>query len=308
MAVALQRPVDHHVQRRLGLCDPAHAVGQARRPQPVLPQPMSVAAATQDLRVVNAQVFDDDLAVPTRAVHRLDLAHPVPALAGQIDDECGVATPRALGDIQFGLGDQDRELGAVGTRDEPLVTVDDPFVAVGHSARANERRVRTGDLGLGHREARRRHAFAQRPEVLLFLLVGGPVHQRMHVAFVGRLTVQHPWPDACLGRLGLHHGQRHVAQAHAAPLFRHVRQPQSGVLGLAAQPDQFAHVGAIAVGLHLVAMPERLDGGLDDVIDEGLDPVADRFVLRRKSEVDGHDVPPAQMTKFDLKRSHQMVA
>ena len=90
MGVPVQGAVDHHVERRLGLGDPTHAVGQAGRPEPVLPEAVPVAPAAQDLRVVDPEVLDDDLGVAGRAVHRLDLAHVVPALGREIDEERGV--------------------------------------------------------------------------------------------------------------------------------------------------------------------------------------------------------------------------
>ena len=81
------------------------------------------------------------------------------------------------------------KLRAVRAADEPLVAVDDPLVAVGVGPRLDERRVGSRDLGLGHREARAGDAVAQRLQVLLLLLVGAPVQQRVHVALVGRLRV-----------------------------------------------------------------------------------------------------------------------
>ena len=49
-------------------------------------------------------------------------------------------------------------------------------------------------------------------------------------------------PSAGLGRLGLHHGQLDVAEPHAAPLLGHVGQPDAGLVGLLAQPDDLADV------------------------------------------------------------------
>ena len=94
---------------------------------------------------------------------------------------------------------------------------------------------------------------AQRPEVLLLLLVGRPVQQGVHVALVGRLAVEHERAVAGLGRLGLHHGELDVAEAHAAPLLGHVRQPQPLVLRLLAQVDQRVDVGGAIARLEALA-------------------------------------------------------
>ena len=42
-AVAVERAVDHHVERRLGLRDPAHAVRQPGRAEPVLAEQVALA-------------------------------------------------------------------------------------------------------------------------------------------------------------------------------------------------------------------------------------------------------------------------
>ncbi len=221
-----------------------------------------------------------------RAVHRLDLAHLGPALGGEVDDERRVGRLRQVG-IVLGAGDEDGEVGPVGVGDEPLVPVDDPLVAVLVGVGLDQRRVGAGDLGLGHREARPRRALAQRPEVLLLLLVGAPVQQRVHVALVGRLAVEHPRAVGRLGRLGLHHRQLDVAEAHAAPLRRHVRQPEAGLLGLLAHLDQGSDVG-LAVGLLEAFVVDLLLRRLDDALDERRVPAADLLELGRKAEVDGH--------------------
>ena len=54
MAEPVQRPVHHHVQRRLGLGDPPHAVGEAGRTEAVLAQQVPLASATQHLVLVQA--------------------------------------------------------------------------------------------------------------------------------------------------------------------------------------------------------------------------------------------------------------
>ena len=99
--------------------------------------------------------------------------------------------------VVLGAGDEDGELARRAPRDEPLVAVDDPLVAVRYARVWMSVGSEPGDLGLGHGEARAEplpsHSGSQ---VLLLLLVGAPVQQRVHVALVGRLAVEHERPDA----------------------------------------------------------------------------------------------------------------
>ena len=64
--------------------------------------------------------------------------------------------------------DEDRELRSLGVGDEPLVTVDHPFVAVLNRRGLDQRRVAAGNLGFGHRETAHRRAFAQRARYFSF--------------------------------------------------------------------------------------------------------------------------------------------
>ena len=74
-----------------------------------------------------------------------------------------------------------------------------------------------------------------------------------------------------------------MPETHAAPLFRHVRQPETPlVCGLAHLDDAFDEALAIVF----------VDALLDwthDCVDEGARLVPDLFELRREAEIDGHD-------------------
>ena len=240
---------------------------------------------------MDPEIVDHDLGVPGRSVHRLDLADLVPAVGGQVDEERGVRRLRHLG-IVLGAGDEDREVRPVGVGDEPLVPVEHPLLAVLVALGLDQRRIGPGHLGLGHREARPRRARAQRAEVLLLLLVRAPVEERVHVALVGRLAVEHPRAVVRLRRLGLHHRQLDVAEPHAAPLRRHVREPQPGLLRLLAHPEQRAVV-RLAVGLLEVLGLDPLLRRLDHVVDERPHPGPQLLQLRREAEVD-HDAAPVR--------------
>ena len=200
-------------------------MGQAGRPQPVLPEHVTLAPPTEHLALVDPEILDQDLAVTGAPVHRLDLADLGPPVGGEIDDEGGVGRLWEVG-VVLGPGDEDREVGPVGVGNEPLVTVEHPLLAVLVPLGLDQRRVGTGHLRLGHREARPHPSLTQWLEVLLLLLVGGPVEQRVHVALVRGLTVEDPRAVVGLGRLGLHHRQFHMAEAHPAPFLGHVGEPE----------------------------------------------------------------------------------
>src|SRR6266545_693478 len=78
------------------------------------------SALAEHIGARDAQVLDDDLGVAGGAVHGLDLAHALPALRRDVDDEPGVGRLRPLR-IVLGAGDENGEVGAAGVGDEPLV-------------------------------------------------------------------------------------------------------------------------------------------------------------------------------------------
>ncbi len=84
------------------------------------------------------------------------------------------------------------------------------------------------------------------------------------------------------GRLGLHHGELHVAETHAAPLLGHVRTPQSASLCFFAHLDDRVDQ-ALAVVFD-DAFFERTDDRVDEVAGLG----SDRLEFGREGEVDGH--------------------
>ena len=190
--------------------------------------------------------------------------------------------------VVLGAADEDGEVGPVGLRDEPLAAVDHPLVAVGVRTGLYQRGIGAGDLGLGHGEARSGRTGAQRPEVSLGLLWRRPVQQRVHVALVGRLAVEHPRPVVGLGRLGLNHGQLDVPEAHPAPLRGHVGQPQPGRSGLFAQADQGRDALGAGETLAAVASLDPVGHRSDDLLHEGAYPPPQLLHLGRQREIDGH--------------------
>jgi hypothetical protein len=278
---ALRRPVHHHVERRLGLAEPAHAVGETRRTEARLAEQVALTAAAEHAVGGNTQVADADLAVVVSAGHRLDVAHQLPARRRKVDQERAV---RRLGDLGLVLGtrDRDREAGAAHPRDEPLVPVDHPHLTLEHGAGLDQRRVGARDLGFGHREARVHPPLAQRTQVGFLLLVGRPVEQRVHVALVGCLGVEREGTEARLRRLGGHGRHRDVAEAHAPVLRGHLGQPQPPLVGGLAHPEDPGEqrVAVLLVDLLLRRSHHRVDE-LAHAQTQGLE-------LGGKAEIDRH--------------------
>ncbi len=286
VAVALQGAAHGHVEGGLTLGDPAHAVRQARRAEAVLAESVTLALATQQVGVGDAQVADDDLAMVVAARHGVDVTDHLPPIARQIDDERRVRRLRQVG-IVLGARHHDGERRPAGAGDEPLVAVDDPLVSVAHGQGADQRRIAPGNLWLGHGEARSDPPLAQRTQITLLLLGRSPVLQGVLVAFVGRLGVEDERADAHLGRLGTDGRHRRRAEAHAAPLGGHVRQPQAPlVAGHGAQPDDGrAHRPAVVL---IGRVPRRAD----DLIHQPADAQADLVHLRREREIDHRRTVP----------------
>ena len=109
VGVALEGAVHQHLERDLGVADPAHAVREARRAEAVLAEQVALAAAAEHAVVGDAEVGDADLAVVALAGHRVDVADDLPALGGQVDEEGGVARLRRVG-VGVGAGDEDGEV------------------------------------------------------------------------------------------------------------------------------------------------------------------------------------------------------
>ena len=144
-----------------------------------------------DFEISFPKNFDEDFAVSRAAVHCFDLTNFVPPDMRQVDDERGVCGLRYIG-VLFGSCDQDREVRAVCVGDEPFMAVDHPLIAILVSTGLNQRWIRTGDVWFSHGETRGCSPFAEGFQIFVELFLSAPVQKRVLVAFIWRLTVQHP--------------------------------------------------------------------------------------------------------------------
>ena len=171
--------------------------------------------------------------------------------------------------LGVGDGHHEEEAGVAGVGGEPLLAVDDPFVAVADGRGAEERRVGAG-VGLGHRVAGRDRPVEERLEVLGLLLVGAEVGQDLGVARVRRLAAEHrrcpPRPPQQL----VEQRQLHLPVALPAHLRFQVGGPQALLPHLLLQRPH--HRQGPLVGL-VVGCAQHIVERLDILPQESVDPV-----------------------------------
>ena len=191
----MSMPLAHHLQRRLGHADGAHAVVDAARAETALRDLEAAAFAQQDVLDRHANVVEHDLGVAEgRVVHaeQLHVAHD--GHAGRVlrhQDHRLLFV--AVGVVGVGLAHEHEDFAALvhGAGDVPLAAVDDVFVAFAADAAADVGGVARGDLGLGHRERGTDFAREQRLQPALLLGLGAVARQHFHVAGVGCGAVEY---------------------------------------------------------------------------------------------------------------------
>jgi len=123
----------------------------------------------------------------------------------------------------------------VGARREPLVRIDDPFVAVAHGAAEQTGRVGAGHLGLGHPEERARIARHERCEEALLLLRRAEHVEDLAVAGIRGLAPEDELRVHAAADLLVQVGVLEEAAPRAAGLGRQVRRPKACILRLLPQ-------------------------------------------------------------------------
>ena len=127
----------------------------------------------------------------------------------------------------------------------------------------------------------------------------------MHVPFIGRLTVEHPRSVVGLRGLGLDHREFDVPEAHAAPLRRHVGEPEAGGPRLVPHLEEGVQV---LRALDLVGVADLRLAGSDDLLDEVADPEAQLLELGTEGEVDGHGGQPPPIREWARAKSPSVMA
>jgi hypothetical protein len=115
------------------------------------------------------------------------------------------------------------------------VPFDDVSIAVAHRAATQPRRVRSGDLRLGHREAGADLALEQRPQPALLLLRRAELRQDLHVARVRCGAVEHDRRDLAAAHDLAKRRVLEVREARAVLLVRQEQVPQAQRLRLALE-------------------------------------------------------------------------
>src|SRR5262249_30545964 len=152
----------------LGEPKPAHAVRETGGAEPDLGDAQAVAGRHQDVLVRNLEALEREFAVAAVLLraHDRDAPHDLPAGLISVKQEGGEAATRIVG----GARDEDEMIGDAGAGDEPLVTADDPAIALALGAGADHARIRAAaGRRLGHGEGRAHLALDDRPQPLLLL-------------------------------------------------------------------------------------------------------------------------------------------
>src|SRR3984893_1899741 len=112
----------------LGEAEPAHAMREACQPETYLGSPQAVAHLHQHVLVRDLEPFEHQLAVPAVLLrsHDGNAAQDAPAGLVAMKKKGGEAAPRVIG----GARDQNEMLGDPSARDEPLMAIDRPAIAV----------------------------------------------------------------------------------------------------------------------------------------------------------------------------------
>ena len=183
--------VDHEGQGPFGHADGAHGVVDPAGAEAGLGDGEPVALTGEAVGDGHTDVVEGDLGVAVLVLVAEHGQVPDDGHAGGVTGDQHHGLLPVGGGVGVGLAHDDEDLAAFvgGSGDPPLVAVDDVVVAVAPDAGLEVGGVGARDVGLGHRERRPDPCIEQRFEPLLLLLVGAEQVHGLHVAGVGRLTV-----------------------------------------------------------------------------------------------------------------------
>ena len=266
---ALVESVAQQLVGALGLAEPSHAVEDPAGAQPLLGDHEPVTTRTEEVLDRHPQVGELQFVVTVVDAQHRGVAHDsVAGRVGRNDDhrEGQVRTDRLI----LGAA-HDRRVGRLRrTGREPFPAVDHPLVTVEQRGRLQLGGIGAGDIGLGHREARRDVGVRQRLQVAVADRSVGVRVQHQRVLERVRAERQLPELTAALDLVHVH--VVHEGQATAAQLLRMAECPQA--LGLRLR-------------LELLQLRPRLLGALVQHGLGGLDPFEHE---RQDCVADGTDV------------------
>src|SRR5229473_2141564 len=220
------------LHRALGEPEPAHAVGEPRRPEPDLGRAQAVADPHQHVLLRHLEPLEEELAMAAVLLraHDRDAANDAPARLVAVIEEGGEAAAGIVG----GARDQDEMAGDAGAGDEPLAAVDHPAAALLLGAGPDHAGVgAAAGRRLGHGEGRAHVALDDRPEPSFLLRRGASARDEIHVAVVGGLAVEARRAEDRAVRLLVHRRPADDRQRHAAVLLGGLRRHRPAALALA---------------------------------------------------------------------------
>ena len=234
--------------------------------QTALGQDLGAVLRSQQVVEGNADVVVTDVVVSGRVVHylyaRRVARHDEHAVGAHDEEDVGAAT---------GAG-------------EPLLTVDDPLLAVADGVGLEQ--VGVGPpLRLGHGVGREDLLVHEGVEPALLLLVGAVGRQHLHVAGVGRSGAEHDRRRSVPAKDLVDQGELELTEPRAAQLRVEEQGPKAAVLDLVLEGiHQRLDLGVPGPGRAWEHEVQRLDLGDAEL----LDPVELLLELRVGRKVPGH--------------------
>ena len=206
------------------LGDRAHRVVDAAATEATLGEHLGTVLGTEQMVERHAHVVVLDVVVVARHGHDLDArrltGHDVHAVRAHHEEDVGDAA---------GAG-------------EPLLTGDDPLVAVLHGGGPEQVRVGSA-LWLGHRVGREHLLVEHRLEPALLLLLGAVRGEHLHVAGVGSGRTEQLRRGGVAAEDLVQQTELELAEAGAAEFLVEEDRPQALILDLLLEaPDERLHL------------------------------------------------------------------
>src|SRR5262249_621338 len=223
--LALGRVAAHQLEGALGDAQPAHAVVDPSRAEPLLRDREARTFFAETIADRYAAVLAANLGVMIVAfTHHRDA--PFDREAGRVGRHQDHAeAPMRVRMRWVGRGHYDREGRAVRTAREPLVTVDDVVIAVANRGGAEPPWIGARNFRLRHREAAADLARDQRLQPALFLLGRAEAPENLRVARIRRLRAHARRPERAPAEDLVHVDIVHERNARAPCFGRQVERP-----------------------------------------------------------------------------------
>ncbi len=276
---------------------------EPRRPEPDLGDAQPVAEFHQHVLVGNLEAFKHKLTMPAVLLrpHDRNAPHDLKAGLMTMKQKSREFASRIVG----GARDQNEMVGNAGAGDEPLVAADHPAVALFLCTGTDHAGIgAAAGCRLGHRKGGAYVALDDRAQPLFLLSRRADKREEIHVAVVGRRTIERDRAEDRAVRLLIHRGPADDRQTHATVLLRRLRRPQALRFRLLAnsreqiEADVFVVVVVRPIGLerqHMLVPQRRVCAcGYPRSRRTARNPWGGPSTLRHKTHTSIVPVPPVR--------------